>query len=295
MCDPIIENSILIEKEPFRKEIVEEYMKKKDNFNKYLLRHYSQLEIDFDPNVIKILLQKLQVPIVDTVVTVFAGYTGEFACCLRKLGAKVIFTDPLEEWVRKAISLGFEAYKYAAEEIPKDIVKRTELFATFEGYIPFMGGSGSIYTTLRFLTAKYGILFAESKRTREELKAEGATAQLKYSFLPYSKVYSVKRMFRQRGELRIYHFCADELNKRKISLDCKVMKLLYDNFPNRKNSLNKGTLASFAKKVGIQKAQILASLKRILDLYQLHIPRSLKFAFPENSFAIFSKRFYLEL
>ena len=64
---------------------------------------------------------------------------------------------------------------------------------------------------------------------------------------------------------------------------------------DRNNSLNKETLASLAKKADMKKAQILASLKRILDLYQLHIPRSLKFAFPENSFAIFSKRFYLEL
>jgi len=39
MCDPIIDRFTKVEGEPFRKEVVEEYLKNKNSFNKYPLRH----------------------------------------------------------------------------------------------------------------------------------------------------------------------------------------------------------------------------------------------------------------
>jgi len=44
MCDPIIDPSDNVEAEPFRLEVVEEYLKDKENFKKPPLRHYSQLD-----------------------------------------------------------------------------------------------------------------------------------------------------------------------------------------------------------------------------------------------------------
>ena len=79
MCDPIIDNSIRLNAralEPFEKEIVEEYLKSRSSFDKYPLRHYSQLELDFDENVVKKLLDHLDIPIANTRVTVIGGYTG---------------------------------------------------------------------------------------------------------------------------------------------------------------------------------------------------------------------------
>jgi len=291
MCEPIIDDSIHVEKEPFRKEIVEEYLLSKGSFRKYPLRHYSQLELSFDANAVKELLRKHGIPVENTHVTIFAGYTGQFAACLREIGMKVIFTDPLREWVEKAKHSQLEAYQYAAEEISREIMERTELFATFEGYMPFMS-ERTVYNTLRFLTSKYGILFAESSRTRQELDKEGKGAQLKNSFLPYKKVYSIKRAFREKGPLRLYHFCGDSEIRKRIWLDCKLMKLLYDNLPSD-TQLDKDVIRTFAKKTDITENDFSLALKRLLNLYQYHIPKVLKPYFKRNSFHIFSKRFYL--
>ena len=74
----------------------------------------------------------------------------------------------MEEWVRNAASQHFESFQYTAQGIPGSLIKRTELFATFECY-PAIAKAD--FTTLRFLTTKYGILFGESDLTLEEMKA----------------------------------------------------------------------------------------------------------------------------
>ena len=295
MCDPIIDDAVIYdyELEPFKKEIVKEYSKTKEKFDKYPLRHYSQLELSFDNNSVKRLLHKLDIPVSDTKVTIFGGYTSQFASCLRSIGMQIVFTDPLVEWVEKAISNGFEGYKYAAEEIPKDLIERTDLFATFECYSPFVDSRKSIYTTLRFLTSKYGILFAESKRTTEEIiKEEGPKGMLKFSFLPYEKVYAIKRLFRGKGELRFYHFCASEKARRSIVSDCKIIKIIYDNLPNEAH-LDRKTVATLADKIRLSQEEISYSLQRILNLYQLEIPRGLRIYLPNNMLQIFSKTFFV--
>jgi hypothetical protein len=178
MCDPIIDNSERIETEQFTKEVVNQYLEKRGIFDRYPLRHYSQLEMTFERNDVKKLLEKLGIPTLHTSVTIFGGYTGHFAECLRDLGMRVIFTDPLEEWAQNAVDSGFEAYKYSAAQIPRAIIERTDLFATFECYHA-LNGESAIYTVLRFLTSKYGILFGESKYTRDEIdKEEGKKARL---------------------------------------------------------------------------------------------------------------------
>jgi hypothetical protein len=290
MCDPIIDDSEIIEKEAFTKEVVNEYLEKRSSFDGYPLRHYSQLEMSFEESTVKRLLDKLHVPILHTKVTIFGGYTGNFAKCLRNLGMKVIFTDPLEEWVHNAIDSGFEAYRYSAAQIPRDIVKRTDLFATFECY-PALNGESAIYTCLRFLTSEYGILFGESKYTRDEIdKEEGKKARLIYSFLPYYKVYSIKRAYREKGSLRLYHFSSDADNRRIITQDVITMKLLYDAFPSQ-TCITLEDIASLACKASLNNEVILRSIRRIVDIYQLHVPRSLRIYFPPNMFRVCSKVF----
>jgi hypothetical protein len=295
MCDPIIDGSMFVEKEPFGKEVVETYLLEKSSFSKYPLRHYNQLELPFDIEEVKEVLKKHNIPIENTHVTVFAGYTGQFAACLRQIGMKVTFTDPLKEWVEKASQSKFEAHQYAAEEIPKEILMRTELFATFEGYMPFISERG-IYNTLRFLTAEYGILFAESMGTRKELDKEIGEevkgAQLKNSFLPYAKVYSIKRAFREKGQLRLYHFCGDKEARETIKFDCRVMKTLYDNFDSDAE-VDGNAIKTVAEKMGVTEKDFLLAVRRVLNLYQYHIPRALKIYFPDNFFDVASKRFRL--
>jgi hypothetical protein len=230
----------------------------------------------------------------NTRVTIFGGYTGQFASCLRSIGLQIVFTDPLVEWVEKAISDGFEGYKYAAEEIPRDLIEKTDLFATFECYSPFVDSRKSIYTTLRFLTSKYGILFAESHRTTEEIINEvGPQGMLKFAFLPYNKVYDIKRLFREKGELRFYHFCASEKTRQSIAFDCKIIKIIYDDLTNKAH-LDRKTIATLAHKIRLSKEEVSYSLQRILNLYQLEIPRGLRIYVPDNTFQISSKTFYVD-
>lgn len=290
MCGPITDEFPV--EEPFRKEIVSEYLLNKDTFTKYPLRHYSQLEITFEEEQVRTLLNRLNIPIMNTRVTIFGGYTGQFATCLRDIGMQMIFTDPLEEWVKEAVESGFEAYRCTAEEIPGNIVQRTDLFATFECYPP-LKGPGTNYTKLRFLTSRYGILFANSKRTRDEMKKEGATVMLKASFRPFSKIYSIKRVHRETKGLRFCHFCSDKINREKIKMDCRVMKLIWGHFPNR-TRFNKENIASFCHKTEMNKEKFLDSLKRIFGLYQVGVPRCFRHIF-RDVFPIFSKRFYVDL
>ena len=121
MCDPIIEELPNTNADLFSKETVNDYLKEREKFNKYPLRHYSPLEIDFDDKQINKILSKINIPVNGTNVTVFGGYTGQFSKCLRNLGMTVIFTDPVEDWVNEASIKGFEAYQYSAEKSPKRI------------------------------------------------------------------------------------------------------------------------------------------------------------------------------
>jgi hypothetical protein len=293
MCDPIIDDSERIETEQFSKEMVAGYLKERGSFTRHPLRHYSQLETSFEDGTIRSLFDKLHIPLLQTRVTVFGGYTGQFAKCLKDLGLKVIFTDPLKEWVQDAINSGFEAYAYSAGQIPKDVVKRTDLFATFECY-PALSGETAIYTVLRFLTAKYGILFGESKSTVAEMdKEEGKLARLKNSFLPYFKVYSIERSYKEKGPLRLYHFSSTASAKRIITEDIATMKLLYDVLPH-KTCIKKEDVSSLASKASINYEALLHSIGRIVNLYQLCVPLSLSLYFPRNMFRVCSKVFTLD-
>ena len=177
-----------IEENRFAENVVKEYLSNKTTFKKYDLRHYSQLETAFNPEQMVSMLKDLEIPITNTRATIVGGYTGQFAISLRNIGMKVIFTDPMSEWVRNASHLGFESFKYTAEEIPRNLMERTEVFATFECYPVFCKAN---YTTLRFLTSEYGILFGESKFTRDEMREDGCTAGLKRSFGPFTALYSI--------------------------------------------------------------------------------------------------------
>ena len=282
MCDPIVD-TFLVETEEFTEKVVYEYSSNKETFAKYPLRHYSQLEVTFDPTTIRSILKKHSLPVSDVTVLVFGGYTGQFAGCLRSIGFNVIFTDPLEEWVTKAKGSGFEAYKYAAEQIPREFLDRSRLAATFECYPPLIGGADHYYTILRFLAMEQGILFAESDRTMAEIKKEAMEkdgvkklSRLKFDFLPFAKVYSsTERVVKGNRQLKFYCFRCDEGDRRMIKLDCRVMKLLHDTFPtNARIGLDE--VATFSEALGLDEADVAHSLKRIFDLYIWGVPLSLR-------------------
>lgn len=205
----------------------------------------------------------------------------------------VIFTDPLKEWVIDAKDADFEAYRYSAEEIPKDILTKTDLFATFECYPPFE--SRGIYTTLRFLTRKHGILFAVSTKTYTEIKKEQGKqlARMKSNFLPFEKCYSIERLEKGERGLKFYHFYSANDNQ-DIKIDCKIIKSLYDIYPSG-TSIKLSNISSLVKSVGLSKDEVVQSLKRILKLYQLYDKPKIRYQRPNEPCWFFSKMFYIDL
>lgn len=251
----------------FSENIVNEYQKEKSTFKKYDLRHYSQIETVFDREQIASMLKKLEVPIKDTKVTIVGGYTGQFSVSLRDIGMKVVFTDPIEAWVKKATTLGFESFQYSAVQIPESLIEKTDLFASFECY-PVFGGAN--LTNLRFLTAEYGILFGESKLTRDEMKGANPHFRgLKAVFGLFNAIYAANCKFANKGNLRLYHIWLEEPFRSFAKLDCKFIKELLD-FAKNKNEkpafLGSGEMKYYVEKFRIPENLVLRSLKRIYQV-----------------------------
>lgn len=290
----------------YSKETLDEYKRLRTSFTKYPLWHYSQLETKFNNDSIQKILVKFAIPTENITVTVFGGYTGEFASCLRDIGMRVIFTDPEEDWVIQATNQHFESYRYSVQTLPKEIIKKTDLFATFECYPALHHGPSENYDIMRLLTAKYGIFFAESKRTIEQMDKKygvpGAT--LKVTFLPFKRTYGIKRAFTytENKELRLHHFCANQSQRQLIKTDCRVMKDLYDSFPDidlyEQFYLNREIAISHARLLDMEPLEWQHSIRRILDLYQPCISdpyrRALYHLDEPNVFRIHNKEFTID-
>lgn len=303
MLEPIIDEQWKWKvKGKFQPGIVEEFLKDPSEFKRkhdFPLRHYSQVVVDFSPDIINKILDRLDIEPKGKTVTVFGGYTGQFAEGLRNVGFSVIFTDPIEEYVNRAIEKGFESHCYTIEELPGEIIERSDLLATFECYMPFRDYEAYIYTTLRLLSAPNGFIFAESKRTREEMKKEEKIGiqRLKGQLKPFEDVYSIKRRFRDYKDLRFYHFIGDEESRKNIVLDCLLMKSLYV-FSQKRNPSDVYEITKSKELWGyeITKSKeswgvVEQSIKRVLTLYQSSISEFLSRYIPENTFQIFSKKF----
>ena len=292
--EPIIEKQRLNheELEPYQVRVVREYSKDISTFQKrydFPLRHYNQTEIEFDTETISKIIKRLSIDPTNKLITVFGGYTGQFAECLRDLGCSVIFTDPIENYVNAARKKGFESYCYYAEELPSEIIQKTDLFATFECYMPFDDPSKFLYNTLRLISASYGLIFAESKRTREELRKEDAIEQLKNSFKPFSDNYGLKRVFRESNDIRIYHFYLKESALKAVAADCLIMKVLYD-LPGDEIKIDEEFVKVFSDALGVPRDKIIIPIDRIAKTYYDLIPKSMQ-QYLRNRFKIFSKRF----
>jgi hypothetical protein len=273
LLDPILdepssefENS---QNEKYRKKTVNQYLARK-NSTKYESRHYRQLEIHFGPRRMRALLRRLQIP-TEVTVLVIGGYTGHFARALQNLGMRVIFTDPLREWVSEARKSGLEAHQFRAQGIPGRLLERAQLIATFECYYSF--NILNLYNALRFLSRDYGILFVESESTRRDIRRDfrSQSAELTDFFLPFETVYSVAIATRKNDDLLFHHYHASNLRSRqRILIDAEVMKAVHDNLPT-KSTITTDSLLSIPNIAIPGKASLAQSLKRIRELYRLDL------------------------
>jgi hypothetical protein len=295
MFEPIIddESKEKIETEEFQPSIVDEFIKDPASFNKkfkFPLRHYSQITTRLDVDIVKNLLRRLGINPNNKEITVFGGYTGQFANILKACGFNVIFTDPIQEYVDRAKKNGFESYRYSVGRLTKEIIERSDSFATFECYMPFI--NENIYDTLRMLSSPNGILFAESEETRKELFNEGGRLQLKYHFKPFFDAYSIERKYVEKDSLRLYHFFKKE--KDNIVFDCKIINLLHK-LSGKEIIIDNNLTKKISIENNMNVESIRMAIKRILIVYLGLIPQSLKIYFPRDKFVLFSKRFTVKI
>jgi hypothetical protein len=193
----------------FFPEAVEAFRQSPDDFvdsHGHPTHHYSQARDDWGgTDTVGQLLSQHDIDPAGLTVTIFGGFTGEFARHLRDLGCNVIFTDPMSEWVEQARDAGFEAYQYSAEEIPSDLVNQSDAFATFECYYPFQTDPAySLYTTVRMLTASEGFWLAETPRTRQ-VRQESGAGEVALAIVDLLDEYiEIEWDYAETDELRLY-------------------------------------------------------------------------------------------
>lgn len=279
---------------------MEKFKKGGSDIERSKLRHYNQLVTQFDDSAIRFALSKFKIPI-QTRITVYGGFTGQFANSLKRVGMKVVFTDPLEEWVKQAKQRGFESFRVAVQEIPKELVERTDLFASFECYPDLIGGSEFYYPMMRFLTVKYGILFAESKGTVTSMHEEsGVNSQelgtFRRWFRPIYRVYGIQRKATKTEHLNFYHIFGKPETRKTILVDCRVMKAVYDTFETDYR-VTKADVSKIASKSYLDKSSVEFSIKRLIELSDsINAPfiKSMPFLAStlKGSLHLGSKRFY---
>jgi len=300
MTEPLGETPELEMKELFTKVAVERFKKRKGDIERSNLRHYNQLVAQFDDSAIRFALSKFQIPI-QTRVTAYGGFTGQFAESLKKIGMRVIFTDPMAEWVEQARKMGFESFKVAAQEMPKELVERTDLFASFECYPDFIGESEFYYPMMRFLTVQYGILFVESKDTvasmhGEEPEISQELGTFRRWFRPLCRVYGIQRKAIKTEHLNFYHLSGEPETRKVLTVDCRVMKAVYDasESNHRVTTVDFSTIANGAN---LGKLSVELSVERLRKLSDsIHAPFVKTFPFLASNFKgslhIGSKRFF---
>lgn len=295
------ERAILKAYPQFHPDAVREFSENPEKFKKkrgYNLRHYSQLVTDF--SALEKLLERLGINPNNLTITVFGGYTGELARALRKLGARVIFTDPIRAYVNRAREDGFCAHRCCLENMPPHLLRQADLVSTFECYLPLaIPDVLSQYTVIKTLTRPLGLLFFESKRTRDEMDAEpgGGDHRIKSELSIYREVYSTNITYREdRGTgLRAYHFHQEEgKNRRAILADMYTIKFLYTHYdmPRQDDAesrdaglagipeekfieVNAHTASEIARRSGappypkMSRAQAISSIKRVVKLNPL--------------------------
>lgn len=148
LCSVDLEEKYEHQLEPFQPQLADEFAEDPERFEEEYdqnLRHYSQKATDLELDTLRELFSRLSFDPKGKTATIFGGYTGDFAERLSQLDCNIIFTDPMDEYVKEMKKKGFEAYTYYAENIPAEMVGRTDFFASFECYYPFGSGMLSIY------------------------------------------------------------------------------------------------------------------------------------------------------
>lgn len=296
MCDPIpYTPPAHIDQGPFAKSAVEGDRRDPETGDGFPSWHYNQMVVRFDPESIVKALGRLGVPKTSKTV-VFGAYTGEFAACLRDIGMKVIYTDPMKEWAERGKQLGFESYQYTAEGLPWDLISRCNLVSTFECYYPFGDSNSIIYTALRFLTRRNGIIFAESRQSREGMTKDAGKrlGQMKSALNWLMPEYELAAKYAEAGDVRLYHYHLGKHSRELAELDCNVIRALWDMFPSD-TELSDEHLSRVAARTGLSGFEVYDILLRLRALCETMLCRELPELSPffRGELSFFGKRYWI--
>lgn len=286
MLDPVLMRPSEFDAKVFELESVGRAGRAVDGTTEFPSRHYAQSVTLIDRVRLRKALQKLGIFSLRKV-TVFGGYTGEFALALRDIGAEVLFTDPMRVWVERARLNGFEVDRRAAEEMSGAMIGDSEAMATFECYMPFTDEALSMYTSMRFLTTSFGIIFAESDATRYEMRGEmqarSSRAKQTPSMMSYLKLgYGLESAFSSAGGLRIYRFSVPKRTRPVLLQDLMVLKSMHDLIPDEKEvDAEDVRLVAQACDLGREEASI--SMRRMALMTDLRLKREFPSLYPQHS------------
>lgn len=263
----------------YHRDVVEDYRDDPEaaaEKHEHPTRHYNQSISNWgDGDTVATLLERLDVVPEESIITVFGGFTGEFTDALHSAGCRVVFTDPMDEWVAEAEERGFEAYTATAEEITGDIIRDSTAFATFECYHPLIEPGEKLYTVLRFLTAADGLLFAVSEGTSDDLQADGKVQTILSSLGPYVEEYNVERRYREIDGLRIYQFYAPtEAIRESLVLDGHVLAALHARLKGGDVAMRH--VRDIADELEVDTEQITESLERLSTVFMGLVPDSMR-------------------
>lgn len=254
----------------FTKEAVDKFLNNAASIEENDLRYYNQLNAKLKDSAIRFTLSKFKIPI-QTRVTVYGGFTGQFAESLKVAGMSVVFTDPIQHWVKQAKKMGMESYKFTVQEIPRELIKRTDLFASFECYPDLIGKSNFYYPIMRLLTVKYGILFVESTETVSSMRKENPgykeqeLGTFRRWFRPLYHVYGIQRKATKTEYLNFYNIVAGPEAKKTLIDDCRFMKAVHDTFESGHNVV-RSDIFSLAVKANLDNSLAERSFDRMCKL-----------------------------
>lgn len=263
-----------------------------------MAHHYNQARSEWGGTAeVKTLLRRLDPASDELTVAVFGGFTGEFARALRGAGHEVIFTDPIAGWVDRAEADGFEAYQCSAETVPTDVLTRTDLFATFECYFPFTEPiSQSLYTSLRLLTAPYGILIAESSRTRETLVERGNDIDGVHQLELFRPRLEVERRHWEVGNLRAFQYLQPNNRWPRMERCARLFQVMYDlGVDEDRTVVDKESVRRMAERTGISPQSVEMTLYELYELYRDLLGHDERKATPVRLIEICGREFDLDV
>lgn len=256
------------------------------------VHHYNQTSEWGGSDTIATLLNRHDINPENLNVTVFGGFTGEFAGALQDLGCDVVFTDPMAEWTERAKDRGLTTSTCSAEQITGEILARSDTMATFECYYPLQNSVQCVlYTALRFLTTPVGLLFAETPSTRSTRKEQGAKRASLDIYNELQGYIEIEHCYRETNSLRLYRYYQPDNARHQAVILAQILRYLHEyGSDESKTQVDQEIIYELIDKMKSDQTTIIGYLQVLLGIYQDLIGGLAEFI-PANQLKICDREF----